>query len=66
MVVQIAVLQVASANARRWAALAAHGLNRLAAASQHLAGTSGYLWIGGAGTGLAKESVQSIEKGVSR
>ncbi|KAJ7110679.1 hypothetical protein C8R44DRAFT_743138 [Mycena epipterygia] len=63
-VVQIAVLRVASGNpwlarppnpaeprladARRWAALAAHGLNRLAAASQHLAGTSGYLWIGGA------------------
>ncbi|KAJ7091032.1 hypothetical protein C8R44DRAFT_750779 [Mycena epipterygia] len=60
----IAVLRVASGNpwlarppnpaeprladARRWAALAAHGLDRLAAASRHLAGTSGYLWIGGA------------------
>ncbi|KAJ7137760.1 hypothetical protein C8R44DRAFT_868137 [Mycena epipterygia] len=64
VVVQIAVLRVASGNswlarppnpaeprladARRWAALAAHGLNRLAAASRHLAGSSGYLWIGGA------------------
>ncbi|KAJ7139276.1 hypothetical protein C8R44DRAFT_727372 [Mycena epipterygia] len=64
VVVQIAVLRVASGNpwlarppnpaeprladARRWAALAAHGLDRLAAASRHLAGTSGYLWIGGA------------------
>ncbi|KAJ7131311.1 hypothetical protein C8R44DRAFT_731547 [Mycena epipterygia] len=64
VVVQIAVLRVASGNPwlarppnpaeprladdRRWAALAAHGLNRLAAASRHLAGTSGYLWIGGA------------------
>ncbi|KAJ7099205.1 hypothetical protein C8R44DRAFT_747889 [Mycena epipterygia] len=68
VVVQIAVLRVASGNpwagpwlartpnpaeprladARRWAALTAHGLDRLAAASRHLAGTSGYLWIGGA------------------
>ncbi|KAJ7105028.1 hypothetical protein C8R44DRAFT_887033 [Mycena epipterygia] len=65
VVVQIAVLRVASGNtwlarppnpaeprladARQWAALAAHGLDPLAAASRHLAGTSGYLWIGGAG-----------------
>ncbi|KAJ7085295.1 hypothetical protein C8R44DRAFT_752895 [Mycena epipterygia] len=64
VVVQIAVLRVALGNpwlarppnpaeprladARRWAALAAHGLDPLAAASRHLAGTSGYLWIGGA------------------
>ncbi|KAJ7112294.1 hypothetical protein C8R44DRAFT_741981 [Mycena epipterygia] len=54
---KIAVLRVASgspwltrppnpaeprlADARRWAALAAHGLDRLATASRHLAGTSG-------------------------